>query len=60
MPGEIGVTVVDLLAVLFIFAREAAGATSARHSLRPLFLRGTKLWDHPGGIPSREGEGVAI
>jgi hypothetical protein len=36
MPGVSGVTVVDLLGVLFSFAPEAAGAPSARHSLRPL------------------------
>jgi hypothetical protein len=43
MPGVSGVTVVDLLGVLFIFAPEAAGATSARHSLRPLFSGRTIL-----------------
>jgi hypothetical protein len=36
MPGETGVTVVTTLVCFFIFAREAAGASSARHSLRPL------------------------
>jgi hypothetical protein len=36
MPGETGVTVVITLVCFFIFAREAAGALSARHSLRPL------------------------
>jgi hypothetical protein len=36
MPGDSGVTVVTMLVCFFIFAREAAGATSARHSLRPL------------------------
>src|SRR5437868_14538794 len=40
MPGETGVTVVTTLACLFYFACEAAGASSARHSLRPL----------PGGL----------
>ncbi|MGB6957572.1 MAG: hypothetical protein WBE54_20275, partial [Bradyrhizobium sp.] len=30
----------DLLGVLFSFAPEAAGASSARHSLRPLISRG--------------------
>jgi hypothetical protein len=29
--------------MLFIFAREAAGALSARHSLRPLIFGGTLL-----------------
>src|SRR5213596_1097786 len=36
MPGETGVTVVTMLVCLFYFACEAAGASSARHSLRPL------------------------
>jgi hypothetical protein len=36
MPDESGVTVVTTLVCFFIFAREAAGASSARHSLRPL------------------------
>jgi hypothetical protein len=29
-----------MLVCFFIFAREAAGASSARHSLRPLILEG--------------------
>jgi hypothetical protein len=37
MPGDAGVTVVIMLVCFFHFAREAAGAPSARHSLRPLF-----------------------
>jgi hypothetical protein len=36
MPGETGVTVVTTLVCSFYFACEAAGASSARHSLRPL------------------------
>ena len=36
MPGRSGVTVVTMLVCLFYFACEAAGASSARHSLRPL------------------------
>jgi hypothetical protein len=39
MPGEIGVTVVTKLVCFFVFAREAAGALRARHSLRPLISR---------------------
>jgi hypothetical protein len=39
MPGESGVTVVTTLVCFFTFAREAAGASSARHSLRPLMFR---------------------
>jgi hypothetical protein len=36
MPGDSGVTVVTMLVCFFYFAREAAGALGARHSLRPL------------------------
>src|ERR1700722_11936305 len=36
MPGDTGVTVVTMLVCFFIFAHKAVGATSARHSLRPL------------------------
>src|SRR5260221_3998883 len=39
MPGETGVTVVTMLVCLFYFACEAAGASSARHSLRHLNFR---------------------
>jgi hypothetical protein len=39
MPGETGVTVVTTLVCFFSFAYEAAGASSARHSLRPLIFR---------------------
>jgi hypothetical protein len=39
MPDESGVTVVTTLVCFFIFAREAAGASRARHSLRPLNFR---------------------
>jgi hypothetical protein len=54
MPGVSGVTVVDLLGVLFSFAPEAAGAASARHSLRPQFLEGQGFCDHSGAFASRE------
>ena len=37
MPGVSGVTVVTTLVCSFYSACEAAGASSARHSLRPLF-----------------------
>jgi hypothetical protein len=43
MPGVSGVTVVATLVCFFIFAREAAGATSARHSLRPLISESETL-----------------
>jgi antitoxin CptB len=39
MPGEAGVTVVTNVRVLYP-TRAAAGASSARHSLRPLVFRG--------------------
>src|SRR5260370_570404 len=44
MPGETGVTVVTTLVCLFYFACEAAGASSARHSLRPLISEGATQW----------------
>jgi hypothetical protein len=40
MPGDSGVTVVTMLVCSFYFAREAAGASRARHSLRPLISEG--------------------
>jgi hypothetical protein len=41
MPGETGVTCGDYTRVLcFFIVREAAGASSARHSLRPLIAEG--------------------
>src|SRR5260370_15162000 len=42
MPGDPGVTVVTNSRV-FYTTREAAGASSARHSLRPLQLRRRKV-----------------
>src|SRR5258707_9772551 len=38
MPGNFRCDRGDYARVLFYFAREAAGALSARHSLRPLFI----------------------
>ena len=43
MPGDSGVTVVTTLVCFFHFAREAAGASGARHSLRPLISGGGKF-----------------
>jgi hypothetical protein len=43
MPGGSGVTVVTMLVCSFYFAREAAGASSARHSLRPLISQGQEF-----------------
>jgi hypothetical protein len=34
--------------VLFSLAREAAGASSARHSLRPLFIEGRTILHNSG------------
>jgi hypothetical protein len=39
MPGDPGVTVVTMLVCFLLFTHEAAGASSARHSLRPLIGR---------------------
>jgi hypothetical protein len=57
MPGETGVTVVTTLVCFFIFAREAAGATSARHSLRPHSRR--RIHAQLGRIASRGYERVS-
>src|SRR5712664_1270012 len=40
MPGDFRCDRGDYARVLFSFAREAAGASSARHSLRPLISEG--------------------
>jgi hypothetical protein len=44
----------------FIFAREAAGATRARHSLRPLISEGGMLLAKLGRITPRDREGVSM
>src|SRR5258705_12152104 len=43
MPGRSGVTVVTMLVCLFFITHEAAGASSVRHSLRPLILLGERF-----------------
>src|SRR5882757_2184362 len=43
MPGEPGEPVVTMLVCSFYFACEAAGASRARHSLRPLIFSGQDL-----------------
>jgi hypothetical protein len=43
MSGETDVTVVTTLVCSFYFACEAAGASSARYSLRPLIKRVRKF-----------------
>jgi hypothetical protein len=56
MPGETGVTCGGLTRVLFCSAREAAGASIARHSLRPLFWgKDPRTWAR---FASRERESV--
>src|SRR3954449_8631575 len=52
MPGVSGVTVVTN-ARAFYTTRAAAGASGARHSLRPLFFRGW-MFVHNSGGSSRE------
>jgi hypothetical protein len=54
MPGETGVTVVTMLVCFFIFACEAAGASSARHSLRPHLVLGRKIHASLGRFAPRE------
>src|SRR6476659_5806604 len=46
MPGDFRCDRGDYARVLFSFAREAAGASSARHSLRPLISRGREIQAH--------------
>src|ERR1700676_3770939 len=53
MPGDSGVTVVTTLVCLFYFAREAAGASGARHTLRPLMAEGGKFLAN-SGVSGRE------
>ena len=57
MPGVSGVTVVTMLVCFLYFAREAAGASRARHSLRPLIF-GRQLNAQSGRIAPRD-RGVA-
>jgi hypothetical protein len=56
MPECFGVPVVTMLVRFFYFACEAAGATSTRHSLRPLLFRGS--FDNSGTFVPRDGEAV--
>jgi hypothetical protein len=48
MPGVSGVTVVTMLVCFFTFAHKAAGAPSARHSLRPFDWGGMIDGSNPG------------
>jgi hypothetical protein len=57
MPGRSGVTVVTNSCVCF-FTHEAAGASRARHSLRPLIPQGAKVHAQLGRIASRDRDGM--
>ena len=59
MPGCTGVTVVTMLVCFSHFAREAAGASRARHSLRPLLAEGGRFEDKTRVDPRRDRGGVA-
>jgi hypothetical protein len=59
MPGDSGVTVVTMLVCFFHFAREAAGASSARHSLRPLISESGMLMANLALNQRRDREAVA-
>ena len=43
MPGDSGVTVTTCVRATLTFARKTAGASGARHSLRPLIREGGKF-----------------
>jgi hypothetical protein len=60
MPGVSGVTVVTTLVCSFHFACEAAGASRARHSLRPLFSESGMLLAKLGRITPRDREAVRL
>jgi hypothetical protein len=49
MPGEAGVTVVTMLVCFFILHARPRGASSARHSLRPLNFRRLYVWQNSRG-----------
>jgi hypothetical protein len=59
MPGVSGVTVVTTLVCSFYFACEAAGASSARHSLRPLISESGMLLAKLGENARRDREAVS-
>src|SRR5437763_416084 len=54
MPDDSGETVVTMLVCLLFFAYEAAGASRARHSLRPHLCWAGKFMHHSGVEPPRE------
>jgi hypothetical protein len=55
-----GVTVVTTLVCLFFITHEAAGASSARHSLRPLISEGGKFRQNSREKPRRDREAVFV
>src|SRR5207248_6811766 len=59
MPGYSGVTVVTMLVCFFYFACEAAGALSARHSLRPLKFQTRKSTGKTRAHARRDRGGVS-
>src|SRR6478609_6620250 len=52
MPGDFRCDRGDYARVLFSFAREAAGASRARHSLRPLNFRRRDVFGKPRAKPA--------
>jgi hypothetical protein len=54
LPGRSGVTVVTMLVCFFLSAREAAGASCTRHSLRPLIFRGQEIQAKLARKPRRD------
>src|ERR1700726_284200 len=54
MPGDAGVTVTACVRATLSFARKAAGASGARHSLRPLIFRWRNCFAKLGRIVPRE------
>jgi hypothetical protein len=54
MPGDFRCDRGDYARVLFSFVREAAGASSARHSLRPLLLGAANQFLQNSGTSRRE------
>jgi hypothetical protein len=59
MPGVSGVTVMTCVRATLTFARKAAGASGARHSLRPLIFRRREIQDQPRAKLRRDREAVS-
>src|SRR6185369_14816197 len=60
MPGRSGEPVVTTLVCLFLSAREAAGASCTRHSLRPLISEDGKFRQTSREKPRRDREAVSV